>query len=141
MQGLICDAPFERDIYLELIRRFPLKKIKSEEELDDACRMIDEILDADVVAEEAQEYLEVLEELVKEYEKEHHQIPPVPDSYLLAHLIEAKDVTQADVARATGIAGSTISDIVAGRRHLTREQIGKLCRYFSISPDTFWFGP
>ncbi len=129
----------ERDVYLELIQRFPLRKIKSEEELDEATRLIDELLDDEELPTDAKEYLEVLEGLVSEYESEHHDIPPVPDSYLLEHLIEAQDVSQAEVARATGIASSTISAVIAGTRQLTREQIGLLCRYFGISPDTFSF--
>jgi HTH-type transcriptional regulator/antitoxin HigA len=40
---------------------------------------------------------------------------PVADADLLRHLIEAKGVSQADVARETGIAESTISEVLGGQ--------------------------
>ena len=43
------------------------------------------------------------------------------------------------VSRATGIADSTISGVLSGRRGLNRAQIGKLARYFHVSPDAFAF--
>ena len=44
-------------------------------------------------------------------------------------LIEAKGVTQAQTAKEAGIAESTISEVLAGKRKLNRTQIGKLARY------------
>jgi antitoxin component HigA of HigAB toxin-antitoxin module len=56
---------------------------------------------------------------------------------MLAHLIEAKDVTQAEVARATGIRESRISEVLSRKRKLTRTQITKLAAYFRVSPAVF----
>lgn len=140
MQGLICGSQEDRDIYFELIKSFPLKPLKNDTELDAAMRIIDNLLECgDHLDDGAAAYLEVLEGLVAVYEKEHHPIPPVPDSELLRHLIDARGVSQVDIARATGIVESTLSAVLAGRRMLTREHIGKLSRYFGVSPDTFSF--
>jgi HTH-type transcriptional regulator/antitoxin HigA len=54
-------------------------------------------------------------------------------------LIEAKKVTQTQVAKATGIVESTISEVLSGKRKLNRKQIGKLARYFRVSPEAFSF--
>ena len=40
----------------------------------------------------------------------------------------------------TGIAESTISEVLSGKRKLNRTQIGKLARYFHVSPAVFEFG-
>ena len=61
------------------------------------------------------------------------------DAEMLKHLIEAKNVTQVEVARATGIAESTISELLAGKRKLSRAHIGKLAKYFHVSPSLFNF--
>lgn len=37
------------------------------------------------------------------------------------------------------LAESTISEVLAGKRKLNRKQIGKLARYFKISPSAFAF--
>jgi HTH-type transcriptional regulator/antitoxin HigA len=139
MQGVTCGKFEERDIYMELIQQFPLKPIKNDSELDDATAMLDSLLECGELTVEAEQYAEVLEGLIEKYEREYHAIPPVPDSELLRHLIDAKDISQVDVARATGIVESTISAVLAGKRSLRREHIGKLARYFNVPIDTFSF--
>jgi HTH-type transcriptional regulator / antitoxin HigA len=37
------------------------------------------------------------------------------------------------------IAVSTISEVLCGKRTLNRDHIGRLARYFHVSPDTFAF--
>ena len=59
------------------------------------------------------------------------------DADLLRFLIEQKNVTQAAVATGAGIAESTISEVLAGKRKLNRSQIGKLARYFHVEPGSF----
>jgi HTH-type transcriptional regulator/antitoxin HigA len=66
-------------------------------------------------------------------------MPVVSDANMLRHLIEAKGVTQAETASAAGIAISTISEVLSGRRKLTRAHIGKLAQYFNVEPNVFAF--
>jgi HTH-type transcriptional regulator / antitoxin HigA len=126
-----------QDRYLELIRTFPLRPIRSDKELSEALAVIDELLDQERLVAEEQDYLDVLSGLVERYEKERHPMPPVSDAQMLRHLIEAKNVTQVQVARATGIAESTISAVLAGNRRLNREHIEKLARYFHVGARAF----
>ncbi len=56
---------------------------------------------------------------------------------MLQHLIEAKGVTQAEVAAATNIAESTISALVRGKRRLARKHLEALAGYFRVSPAVF----
>ena len=78
-------------------------------------------------------------ELLENYEKARFPRRRVNDGEMLAHLIEAKAVTQTQVERDTGIAAPTISAVIAGRRRLTRDQIGKLAAYFGVAPTAFSF--
>jgi HTH-type transcriptional regulator / antitoxin HigA len=75
--------------------------------------------------------------LVRRYETERHPMPRVSDGDMLRHLIEANKVTLVQVARATGIAESTISAALAGSRRLNREHIEKLARYFHVGGQAF----
>lgn len=126
-----------RDRYLEWIREFPLRPIRSDRELNAALAVIDELLDQRHLTCEERDYLDVLSDLVERYERERHPMPPVSDGEMLRHLIEAKNVAQVQVARATGIAESTISAVLAGSRRLNREHIEKLARYFHVGPQAF----
>jgi HTH-type transcriptional regulator/antitoxin HigA len=123
--------------YLRLIRRFPLRPIESEAELDAAIAMVDELLDRDDLAAGERDYLDVLGELLERYEEKAHAIPDVSEGKMLAFLIEQKHTTQAEVARGTGIAESTISSIISGKRRLTRRQLELLARWFQVSPGVF----
>ncbi len=124
---------------MELIRRFPLRPIRSEEELDRAMEVIDELIDRDNLDQSEKDYLDVLSDLTEHYESAHHPIEPVSDAEVLAHLIEAKGTTQAKLARETRIAESTISEVLAGKRILNRVQIGRLARHFNVGPTVFRF--
>jgi len=127
------------DSYLELIRQFPLRPIRSDDELDQAIGIIDSLLDRESLDLAEEDYLEVLSDLVERYETEVYPIPAVSDTELLRHLIDAKGVTQAEVARQTGIAESRISEVLAGKRTLNRSHISKLVHYFGIEPGVFAF--
>ena len=128
-----------QDRYVELIRQFPLRPIRSDDELDEAIRVVDSLVGRPALPPEEQDYLLVLSDLVERYEAEAHPIAPLSDADMLQHLIEAKGVPQTEVARATGIADSTISEVLSGKRSLNRTHIGKLARYFAVSPEVFAF--
>jgi len=128
-----------RDLYLQLVQRVPLRPIRSDDELDRAIAMVNELIDRDDLVVDERDYLDVLSDLIERYELEAHPMEPVTDAVMLAHLIEAKRVTQAVVARETGIAESTVSELLAGKRTLTRSQIGKLSAYFHVGPAVFCF--
>jgi HTH-type transcriptional regulator/antitoxin HigA len=127
------------DAYLALVVQFPLRPIRSDEELEGAVRMVDSLLDRRDLAAGEEDYLEVLGDLIERYESEAHPMAPVSDAEMLRHLIEAKGVSQTEISGVTGIADSTISEVLKGKRALNRSHIGKLARYFNVSPDVFAF--
>jgi HTH-type transcriptional regulator/antitoxin HigA len=125
------------DNYLELVRQFPLRPLRSDKELDRAIAMIDSLLDRDRLGPAEEDYLDVLGDLVERYEDQSHPIPDVSDGEMLRFLIDQREVTQVEVARATGIRESRISEVLSGKRTLTRMQISKLAAYFRVSPAMF----
>ena len=54
--------------------------------------------------------------------------------------MKVEGVKQADAARATGIAVSTISEVLAGKRQLSRGHIEKLAAYFHVGVSAIWTG-
>lgn len=120
--------------YFELVWRFPLMPIESDKKLHAAYAVLDELhlklkLDAGEMA-----YLAVLSKLVNEYEERYHDFDDVSEADILETLIEAKGVSQADVARHLGVSESTISSIVNGTRSLGKKHIATLAEYFGVSP-------
>jgi HTH-type transcriptional regulator/antitoxin HigA len=125
------------DRYLELVRRFPLRPLRTDADLDAAVSIIDSLIDQDDLSAPEQDYLDVLSDLVEAYDAEAVPMTPVGDADMLRFLIEQKGVTQYETAAGAGIAESTISEVLSGKRKLNRTQIGKLARYFHIEPGAF----
>lgn len=132
-------SPRVPEVYLKLVRQFPLRPIRSDEELDRATAIVDTLLARDRLEPAEEDYLDVLSDLVKRYEDEAHSITisDLSDAEMLQHLIEARSVTQVEVAQATRIAASTLSEILQGKRKLNRTQVAKLARYFNVPSSVF----
>lgn len=130
----------QRDRYLELVQKFPLRPIQGEAEHDAAIEMIDELIDAPSLSPPEQDYLDVLSDLVEAYETVHEPMPETTDAGMLQFLMEIQGRTQTEVAKGAKIAASTVSEVLSGKRTLNRGQIGKLARYFHVEPGVFSFG-
>ena len=126
------------DTYLDLIRALPLRPLRSETELDRAIAVIDSLIERDDLDSGEEDYLDVLGDLVHKYEAEHDPIQPVPDADMVQFLLESNEMTQTALAQQSGIAESTISAILAGKRRLNRCHIAVLARLFHVSPEVFF---
>lgn len=126
--------------YLALIRRSPLRPIRTDAELDAATQLIDELTIRDDLSSAEFDYLDVLGDLVEKYEDERVEMPHVSDAAMLHSLMDEKGVRQADVVRGTGISKTVLSLVLNGKRDLTREHIASLSKYFEVDPAAF-LGP
>src|SRR4051794_8628846 len=125
--------------YLKLIRKFPLLPIESDEDLDRAIAMVDSLASrVEDLTPGERGYLSVLAALVEKYEDGRSPEPEVDPPTMLRELIAIRGVTQADVARDTGIAETMLSGIVKGRRPMGRKTIETLSRYFHVDPGVFF---
>src|SRR5438105_3548570 len=95
------------DRYLNLVRQFPLRPLRTDADLDAAVAVIDTLIDRTDLTAPEQDYLDVLSDLVEAYETETVPMRPVGDAVLLRFLIEQRSVTQAQTAAGAGIAEST----------------------------------
>ena len=121
-----------RDSYLELVTAFALASIKSDEQLQEAQNVMDQLLARGRLDDGEEMYLDALSDLVAAYEDEHYAIEPASDAEMLRHLMEAKGVKQAQLSRETTIPKSTISEILAGKKPFSRQLIRKLADYFNV---------
>ena len=125
-----------RDTYMELVQRFPLKTIKSDEQHARATAVIAGLLGRALDAG-AGDYLDALLVLVNKYEDEHH----TPGGSLtpreaLRSLMAFNGLRQADVGRVIG-SESAVSMFLNGDRELSKAQIRKLADRFKVNPALF----
>jgi HTH-type transcriptional regulator/antitoxin HigA len=133
------DMPKVSDKYLKLIRDFPLRPIRNDAELHRATKVVDQLAargEADLSADESA-YLDVLSDVVEKYEERRYPLHESTAAEMLAFLIEQRNVTQKDVAEATGIPISTISELISGKRAFTLNHVKRLIGYFHVSPAVF----
>jgi HTH-type transcriptional regulator/antitoxin HigA len=125
--------------YFELVRQFPLKTLTSDKELDQATEIINSLIDRgiDTLTNGEDAYLDVLSDMVEKYESEHHAIPDASPVEVLKMFIEDRKTNQRSVALGSGIAISTMSEILAGRRHMTLDHMQKLARFFGVDVTLF----
>lgn len=124
--------------YFGLVQSFPLRPIRSEAELDRAIAIIDSLLTREDLDSGEEDYLDVLSDLVHKYEAEHDPIAPVPDSDMVRFLLESNGLSQTELAQQTGVAESTISEVLAGKRKLSRRHIAIFAKAFHVSPAIFF---
>ena len=122
----------DRDSYLELVLASPLASIKSEEHLAEAQMVMDRLLAKGDLDDGEEMYLDALSDLVAAYEDTHHAIDSASDADMLRHLLEAKGITQAQLSKETGLAKSSVSEVLAGKKPFSRQMIRKLANYFNV---------
>lgn len=122
----------DRDSYLQLVLAFPLASIRSDDHLAAAQGFMDRLLARGKLDHGEATYLDALSDLAAAYEDMRHAIEPASDADMLKHLLEAKGISQVQLSRDTGIAKSTISEVLAGKRPFSRQMIRKLAGYFRV---------
>jgi HTH-type transcriptional regulator / antitoxin HigA len=125
------------DPYLKLIAAFRLRPIRSDEELDAATKIANMLAVRSDLTDDEQDYLDVLSDQIEAYERVHYPIPDVSGASMLRFLIESRGVTQTEVAKATKLTVSTISEILNGKRGMGRKHLEAFSRYFHIEPGAF----
>lgn len=125
-----------RDVYMELIQRFPLRMIRSDWEHEEAISIIGELMGTRLDGG-AGDYLDALVVLVNKYEDEHHAIDEdmTPREAVKA-LMEANHLSQADIGKIIG-SESGVSMFLNGVRGLSKSQIKKLADRFKVDAAIF----
>jgi HTH-type transcriptional regulator/antitoxin HigA len=122
--------------YLKLVRAFPLRNIRSDEELTAALSVADDLMRREL-DEGGEDYLDALADIIEKYERTAHPIADAPAADVLRLLMESNRLSQPEFAKKVGIAQSTISAVLTGARSLTADHIVKLARFFKVSPAVF----
>ncbi|QQR57408.1 MAG: helix-turn-helix domain-containing protein [Candidatus Melainabacteria bacterium] len=126
--------------YRDLIERFPLVPIKSDAHLDKAHAVAQSLmLRKKSMASDEKEYLEVLLDEIEKYEKKHHalQTEEMPPHKLLQSFMKDHGLKQVDMQTILGTSSGVMSELVSGKRELSKEHCVKLGQYFKVTPAAF----
>ena len=114
--------------------------ISSDEELERLTEEVDSLMTKGIkqgdLSPEEENLLELLSVLIEKYEDEHYPMPEVSPNEVLKFLMEQKDLKQSHLLHIFGSSGIT-SEVVNGKRSISKAQAKKLAEYFKVSVELF----
>jgi antitoxin component HigA of HigAB toxin-antitoxin module len=84
-----------------------------------------------------EDYFDLLCRLIEDYDKEHLDVPKATALDALQHLLDAHDMSAADLSRLLGVHRTLGGMILRGERQLTLAHVRTLAKHFSVSADLF----
>ena len=89
----------------------------------------------DEISEEEGRLLELLSILIEEYENRAHPLPRAKPHKILAYLLKEKDLKPSDLW--TVLPKSRVSEILSGKRSISKTQAKQLAELFRVPVDLF----
>lgn len=125
--------------YDSLLLKFKPRPIRNGQEYRRMLRNVEELVGhhGSTPPRAEGELITVLSTLIESYEVELRPRRKPTPAETLAHLIESKEELRAETARATGISPSTITNVLSGRRQISKEKLSKLAPT-SVSTPAFF---
>jgi HTH-type transcriptional regulator / antitoxin HigA len=126
----------DRDNYPQLLAEFVPQAIDSEAEYNRALAIAERLtFKQDKTAAEIK-LLKLIVVLIEDYETEHYPMDNVTPHELLQHLMESNNTRQADLVGLIGSRG-VVSEVVNGKRAISKAQAKALGEFFDVSPGLF----
>ena len=126
--------------YGQLLMRTLPSVITSEEELDQMTIEIDHLVSKGIgesaLSPEEDLLLDLLSNLIETYEDIHYPMPERTATDRLKFLMEDRGLKQSDLLPVFGSSGIT-SEVVNGKRSISKAQARKLAEYFKVSVEMF----
>lgn len=122
--------------YKSLLLEYEPRPIRNEREHRKALRQIESLMTPHPTRERG-ELIELLATLIEQYELAEYPTPKVSPREMLAHYLEARELTNAALSRATGIPRSVLTNVLNGRRAISKANAVKLSAFFRVPVGVF----
>jgi HTH-type transcriptional regulator / antitoxin HigA len=122
--------------YKDLIAEFSPKVIETEEEYDRALVMAERLTFAKARTPEEVALYKLLVMLIEVYEAQHYPMDESQPHEILQHVMESSGTRQADLVGVIGSSG-VVSEVINGKRSISKAQAKALGEYFKVSPSLF----
>lgn len=122
--------------YRQLLTKYAPQPIRSQKDYKQALAQLEELMVPHPSAASSL-LIEMLATLIEKYESRQFPTPEIAPAEMLAKLLKTKGVTSAEVAKKTGIPTATISNVLANRRGISKQNALRLGEYFGLSPIVF----
>jgi len=112
--------------------------IKSENENERMLAAIEELMEKgeDRLTPEEDALLELLVDLVHDFEEKRYPLPSSPPHKMVAFLLEQRSLTAKDLWSVLG-SKSRVSEILSGKRAVSKDQAKALAAFFHVGVELF----
>jgi HTH-type transcriptional regulator/antitoxin HigA len=128
----------QRDHYLELVKRLPLRPIRTVAEYEAAAKLLDSLVLRTDLNNGEKDYVDALSVFIEDYDRRHKICDTSGRTALdmLRHLMDVNDLDVTGLGTVLGSKG-VASEILHGKRSLSKSHIFKLAERFSVDPGLF----
>jgi HTH-type transcriptional regulator / antitoxin HigA len=124
-------------VYARLLAKIPPKVIRTEAENEHYINALYALEQKRSLTREEKELADLLTLLIEDFEQKRYQLPHASPRQALCFLMEQHALKQKDLVDIFG-ARSIVSEVISGKRELTKEQIRRLSQRFQVSPELFF---
>ncbi|MGH7952382.1 MAG: helix-turn-helix domain-containing protein [Limisphaerales bacterium] len=122
--------------YAALCRMLTPRPIHDKVDFENVTEIADAMAGHKLTADQ-EDYFDLLCRLIEDYEKERLDTPKVSALDALQHLLDAHEMSAADLARLLDVHRTLGAMILRGERQLTLAHVRTLAKHFSVSADLF----
>jgi HTH-type transcriptional regulator/antitoxin HigA len=127
---------FNQKNYSQLLSEVLPKVIETEAEYEQLLAKAEELIFTKNKTIEQQSLLKLLVLLIEEYETKNYPLETPQPWQILQHLMESSGTRQADLVGIIGSSG-VVSEVVNGKRNISKAQAKALGEYFKVLPSLF----
>ena len=127
---------FDTNAYSNLLSQYIPQVIETEEEYDRVLKIVEKLTFAKNRTPEEKVLHKLLVTLIEAYETENYPMNESAPHEILQHLMESSGTRQADLVGLIGSSG-VVSEVVNGKRSISKAQAKALGDYFNISSSLF----
>jgi HTH-type transcriptional regulator / antitoxin HigA len=124
--------------YVRLASRIPVKAIETEKEYDQMVAAVEQLMDKGEENQSPEEsaLLETMAILIQAYDDRYHSLSETAPHKMLAYLMKTSGRTRQNLLPIFGTR-ARISEVLNGKRAISKEQAKRLASFFKVSADLF----
>ncbi|MCG9889746.1 MAG: transcriptional regulator [Thermosynechococcaceae cyanobacterium MS004] len=127
---------FNKALYSNLLSEIAPKIIETEDEYESALSIAERLTFQKERTPEETALYKLLVTLIESYETEHYALDESQPHEILQQIMESSGTRQADLVGIVGSSG-VVSEIVNGKRSISKSQAKALGEYFKVLPSLF----
>jgi HTH-type transcriptional regulator/antitoxin HigA len=137
MEEMSAVLVYDEEGYRNLVADALPRVIHSEEENERYIAVLEALHDHGDLTPEQEQLAELLTLLIEDFENKHYQFDPASPREIVRELMQANGLKQTDVLDVFG-SPSVASEVLSGKRDLSKMHIQRLSNRFDVSPELFF---